>query len=81
MSSIFGNYFIRMTRENFLQDMGLRISKKRIEKNISQRQLSLAAGKEESYMNRVELGKVNVSILAFLEICKLLEIDPKDFFI
>ena len=70
-----------VNRDDFLKKMGLIMAKKRMEKSgLSQRKLSEAIGKEFSYMNMVEQGHVNISIMAFMQICDVLELDPKEFF-
>jgi len=63
-----------------LKEMGLRFAKARVEKNLAARRLSLMMGKNAGYIYDVEIGKVNISLLAFVELCNILEVDPKEFF-
>ena len=57
-----------------------RITSLRIEKNVSAREMSLALGQNESYINRIENKKAFPSMQVFFYICEYLNITPKDFF-
>ena len=57
-----------------------RLAKARIKKDLSAYELSLRIGRDASYISQVEAGKVNISMKTFLEICKALEINPKELF-
>lgn len=57
-----------------------RISKLRIEKNISARDMSLSLGQSQSYINNIENKKSLPSMQMFLYICEFLGVEPKDFF-
>ena len=57
-----------------------RLNTLRRQKNVSAREMSLAIGQNESYINRIENGKTFPSMQAFFYICEYLNITPKDFF-
>ncbi len=57
-----------------------RLSNLRESKDISAREMSLALGQSESYINKIENGKSLPSMQIFFYICEYLEITPKDFF-
>lgn len=57
-----------------------RISALRAQKNVSAREMSLALGQNESYINRIENKKAFPSMQVFFYICEYLNISPKDFF-
>lgn len=52
----------------------------RRQKNVSAREMSLAIGQNESYINRIENGKTFPSMQVFFYICEYLNTTPKDFF-
>lgn len=52
----------------------------RRQKNVSAREMSLAIGQNESYINRIENGKTYPSMQVFFYICEYLNISPKEFF-
>lgn len=56
------------------EDLGLRIAKIRESKNMSAYELSLRINKDQSYMNKLENGKINPSFKTILEICEALSI-------
>ena len=57
-----------------------RIAQLRTQKNISAREMSLAIGQNESYINRIENHKALPSMQCFLYICEYLNVTPKEFF-
>lgn len=57
-----------------------RLSALRTKKNVSAREMSLALGQNESYINRIENKKAFPSMQIFFYICEYLEITPRDFF-
>ncbi len=63
--------------EDFFSD---RIAELRIQKNVSVREMSLALGQNESYINRIENKKSFPSMQVFFYICEYLDVTPKDFF-
>lgn len=56
-----------------------RLTALRLQKNISAREMSLALGQNESYINRIENGKTFPSMQVFFYICEFLEISPREF--
>jgi transcriptional regulator with XRE-family HTH domain len=61
-----------------LADLGRKIADARIAKGLSAYELSLRIGKDTSYIYKVELGKVNLSVTVLSEICDELDIDIRD---
>lgn len=57
-----------------------RLSSLRKNRDISAREMSLAIGQNESYINRIENKKTFPSMQSFFYICEYLNITPKDFF-
>ena len=53
-----------MKFENF----GLNVAKERIKQDLSAYELSLRLGKDASYINKLENGKINVSLKMILAI-------------
>lgn len=56
-----------------------RLTALRQQKNVSAREMSLAIGQNESYINRIENGKSFPSMQVFFYICEYLEITPQEF--
>lgn len=52
----------------------------RNEKGVSAREMSLALGQNESYINKIETGLREVSMPMFFNICEYLKISPSVFF-
>jgi len=52
----------------------------RNQKNVSAREMSLALGQNESYINRIENKLAFPSMQVFFYICEYLQISPQDFF-
>jgi len=65
-----------MYEEHFAE----RITQLRIQKDVSAREMSLAIGQNENYINRIENKKAFPSMQGFFYICEYLGITPKDFF-
>lgn len=57
-----------------------RIAALRIQKNVSAREMSLALGQNESYINRIENGHALPSMQCFFYICEYFDITPGEFF-
>jgi len=59
-----------------------RIAHLRISKGLSARRLSYILPNCDSpnYINNIENGKRNLSMVMFLAICECLEVSPRDFF-
>jgi len=57
-----------------------RLVKLRMDKGVSQREMSLSMGQSEGYITKIE-SKVSLpSMTAFFYICEYFGITPKDFF-
>ena len=57
-----------------------RLIQLRMAKNVSEREMSLALGQSESYINKIENGKALPSMQIFFYICEYFAITPKTFF-
>lgn len=57
-----------------------RLSQLRLNKDVSAREMSLALGQSESYINNIETGVSFPSMSAFFNICEYLGITEKEFF-
>lgn len=62
------------------KEFGERIAKMRLEKGVSAREMSLAIGQNEAYINSIENGKNYPSMEGFSYICAYLGITPQQFF-
>lgn len=63
--------------EDFFRD---RLRLLRNERRISAREMSLALGQNETYINKIETGKNSTTIPGFLKICEYLQVTPAEFF-
>ncbi len=63
--------------EEFFQ---LRLAQLRRSKKVSARNMSLALGQCESYINKIENGKAFPSMRLFFSICEYFGISPRQFF-
>lgn len=57
-----------------------RLAELRLLKNVSAREMSLAIGQNQGYINNIENGNNLPSMMAFFYICDYLKITPTDFF-
>lgn len=57
-----------------------RLAQLRLEKGVSAREMSLALGQSESYINRIENNQMLPSLTVFFYICDYFHITPKEFF-
>lgn len=57
-----------------------RLTQLRLEKGVSAREMSLALGQSEAYINRIENNQMLPSLTVFFYICEYFQISPKDFF-
>ena len=57
-----------------------RITQLRMQKNISEYQMSYDLGHSRSYINNISSGKTLPSMTEFLAICEYFGIEPEDFF-
>lgn len=60
--------------------MGSRISKLRMQKGVSARDMSLSLGQGVNYINTIENHHSLPSMTAFFYICEYFGISPKEFF-
>ena len=63
--------------ENMFVD---RLTKLRIQKGVSARDMSLSLGQSESYINKIENGASLPSMSTFFYICQYFGISPAEFF-
>ena len=66
-----------MINKDFIRE---RISDLRIQKGVSEYQMSLELGHSKSYIQSISSGKSLPSMPEFLSICEYLGVTPKDFF-
>ena len=57
-----------------------RLTSLRNQKNVSAREMSLALGQNESYINRIENRLTFPSMQVFFYICEYLDVTPSEFF-
>lgn len=57
-----------------------RITELRLQKNVSEYQMSLDLGHSKSYIQGISSGKALPSMSEFITICEYLGITPRDFF-
>jgi DNA-binding XRE family transcriptional regulator len=62
-----------------LGNVGVRISKIRMSKNISQKKLSVYAEVPSSSINAIERGKTNPTLATIFALAEALEVDVKEF--
>jgi transcriptional regulator with XRE-family HTH domain len=61
-----------------LAKFGRHIKKLREERGLSLRELSYACEIDNSKISKIEMGKINITLLTVLELAKGLEIPPAD---
>ncbi len=62
------------------KDFSLRLSKLRVKKGVSARDMSLSIGQNPGYINNIETGKSMPSLAGIFYICDYLGITPAEFF-
>lgn len=62
------------------KDFAERLAKLRIKKNVSAREMSLAIGQNQGYINHIELCQATPSLSGIFYICEYLGITPSEFF-
>ena len=62
------------------EDFWLNLAKERICKGLSAYELSLRLGKDASYINKLENGKINVSLKTIIAISECLKIPVSKLF-
>lgn len=63
-----------------VKDIRERITKLRLERNLSEMKMSLELGHSESYINHIASGRASPSLQGILNICEYLEIEPSELF-
>lgn len=63
----------------FKNEFADRLSKLRLEKGVSTRDMSLSLGQNPGYINNIENGKALPSMSVFFSICDFLNISPSEF--
>jgi transcriptional regulator with XRE-family HTH domain len=69
-----------MEIENQLDHVVMRIKGIRLEKRLSQMEVSLRSGLSQGFITDIELGKKQPSVLTLLRIADALGVNPADFF-
>lgn len=64
----------------YLQKIGLRISKLRLQQKLSKVQLAFEINTSESNIIRIEKGQINVGLIILKKITEALNISLSDFF-
>lgn len=62
------------------KDFALRLATLRTKKNVSAREMSLAIGQNQGYINHIETGQGTPSLSGIFYICEYLGITPSEFF-
>ena len=62
------------------KDFALRLATLRTKKNVSAREMSLAIGQNQRYINHIETGQGTPSLSGIFYICEYLGITPSEFF-
>lgn len=62
------------------KDFAIRLAHLRENIGVSAREMSLALGQNQSYINNIECGRAYPSINGFFYICEYLKITPAEFF-
>ncbi len=62
------------------KDFAMRLSKLRMQKGVSARDMSLSIGQNAGYINNIETGKALPSMHGFFYICEYLGVSPQEFF-
>lgn len=70
-----------MTQEEKIQkDFGAKLRSLRQQKGVSQEKLALDAGMDRTYVNSVENGKRNISLVNIVKLAKALGVRAGEFF-
>ncbi len=74
------NYIWVVTIQMYEKMFSDRLTKLRLQKGVSARDMSLSIGQSESYINKIENGVSLPSMSNFFYICEYLGITPAQFF-
>ena len=62
------------TDEAILSELGGRLAKVRLERNLAQSQLAMQAGVSKNTVQRLESGSVATQLSGFLRVCRVLDL-------
>ena len=62
------------------KDFALRLAALRTKKHVSAREMSLAIGQNQGYINHIETGQGTPSLSGIFYICDYLGVTPSEFF-
>lgn len=80
MSSTLEHYFCSMDIGEQLQFVVNRMKAIRMQKGISQMELSLRSNLSQSFIANIEKGKKQPSVITLIRIANALKVNPQDFF-
>lgn len=69
-----------MGYDTYEEDFAIRLTKLRIQKGVSARDMSLSIGQNPGYINNIETKKAMPSMASFFFICEYLNVTPQEFF-
>jgi len=64
--------------EKIQKQFGMRLRALRLDREISQEKLALDAGMDRTYVNSVEQGNRNISLVNIVKLANALKIDPSE---
>ena len=63
-----------------IKSIGERLSQARLNRGMTQEELANGADIDRSYVSNIENGQANITIAMMLNICTVLEVNPKKLF-
>lgn len=69
-----------MKNHTYKKEFCSRLTRLRMNKDVSARDMSLSLGLSESYINKIENGRTLPSMSTFFDICDYFHITPQEFF-
>ena len=63
-----------MTDDMLLRELGARLARMRLERNLTQAQLAMEAGISKRTVERIERGEAAAQLSGFLRLCRALEL-------
>ena len=73
-------FILKNTLTMEYQKILIKLAQERDKKKLSALELSHRLGMSQNYIYEIEGGRSKLSLPSFLEICEILEIDPKELF-
>lgn len=70
----------KMKKHTYRKEFCSRLTRLRMDKDVSARDMSLSLGLSESYINKIENEKTLPSMSTFFDICDYFDITPQEFF-